>query len=132
MILFWDKNIGKVIPRVLRNLKLQGHVIRYYSEVFVGSDDQKENGDDFWLRTVGESDWIVFTQDYNYHTKPTELFAIRQYKIGCFYLWGASASRWEQMRSFARAYDRIIDAAISTPKPFIYRTTRSGQLKQLL
>ena len=52
-----------------------------------------------------------------------------------FYLWGAEASRWEKMRLFAKAYDRIIAAVaaadIAGSRPFIYRVDRRGTLKRV-
>lgn len=48
--------------------------------------------------------------------------------MGCFYLWGAEALRWEKMRCFLNAYDKILDAAANTPKPFIYRIYKPGNI----
>ena len=48
--------------------------------------------------------------------------------LGCFYLWGAQAPKWEIARCFARAYDRIIEAANNTPRPYIYWVSRTGKL----
>lgn len=100
----------------------------YYLEHFPLSDRFPEGGDDKWLPAVGNYGWIVVTQDWNLHTKQNELFALKQHKIGCFYLWGAEATKWEIMRCFARAYDHIIEAGTSTPKPFIYRVNQRGKL----
>ncbi len=65
--------------------------------------------------------------DSKYHLKPNELHALRLYNVGCFYLWGAEASRWEKMRLFARAYDRIV-AAAEYNKPFVYRVLKDSRL----
>jgi len=70
-------------------------------------------------------------QDWSLHTKQNELEAIKQYGIGCFYLWGAEAPKWEIAHCFFRAYDRIISAAELATKPFIYRVARNGRLTVL-
>ena len=53
---------------------------------------------------------------------------LKQYAIGCFYLWGAEAPAWESFRLFARAYDRIVERAQTTPRPFVYKVTKDGRL----
>ena len=52
--------------------------------------------------------------------------------MGCFYLWSAEALRWEKMRCFLRAYEDILEAAATTPRPFIYRVTEKGRLIPLI
>lgn len=130
MILFWDKNTPKTIPQALQLVKPRGIDVRYYLELFPLSDQAPEGGDDRWLQYVGQLGWIVISQDWNFHTKQNELHALKQYEIGCFYLWGAESPKWEVMRCFARAYDKIIEAAITTPRPFIYWIARNGRLRE--
>ena len=36
--------------------------------------------------------------------------------MGCFYIWGAQARRWEKMRCSLNAYERILDAIETTTK----------------
>ena len=130
MVLFWDKNLGKKIPKALKTLKL-GIDIEYYREQFPQKDKEPENGDDFWMKPIGENGWAVTTQDYELHKKKNELFALKQYSLGCFYIWGGTATRWEIMRCFAKAYDRILEADANTPKPYVYRILKNGTLKQI-
>jgi hypothetical protein len=105
MVFFFDRNIGKSIPKALKLVKLfvpavaTSHDER--AEVELHQDHfGKETPDDEWLAEVGE-----------------ELAALKQYHIACFYLWGASARSWEALRAFARGYDRIVEPARSTPRP---------------
>ena len=129
MIFFWDKNTPKTIPQALQMVKPKNVEFKYYLQLFPRSDASPEGGDDRWLQTVGESGWTVISQDYNFHNKENELFALQQYNVGCFYLWGAEATRWEILQCFARGYDRIMEAATTTAPPFIYWVTRTGLLK---
>ena len=132
MILFWDKNLPKSIPMALQLVKPTFGAdyvgVEYYLQHFPLSDRYPEGGDDRWLHEVGAWGWIVITQDWHLHTKQNELFAIKQHKIGCFYMWGARNTKWEVIRCFFRAYNRIIAAASSTQKPFIYSVTKTGLL----
>ena len=123
MILFFDRNVGVRIPRSLQVFKLPGVEIKFHQEVF-----KQEEQDDVWLAQVGSWDWVVIAQDYKFHELPNELAALKQYAIGCFYLWGAQAPAWETFRLFTRAYDRIVERARTTPRPFVYKVTKDGRL----
>ena len=102
--------------------------IEYYLQHFPLSDKYPESGDDQWLNQIGAWRWIVISQDYHFHEKEDERYALKQHNIGCFYLWGAESPKWEIMRCFARAYDKIIEAANNTPCPYIYWVSRTGKL----
>jgi hypothetical protein len=97
--------------------------VSYHQEHFARNEP-----DDKWMPVVARNQWILIGHDSQHHLKPAELYAITQYGLGCFYLWGGSDSRWEKMRCFARAYDRIIRAIETTARPFIYRVNRAGSL----
>ena len=84
--------------------------------------------DDVWLKVVGQWGWVVISQDYSFHLKAPELAAIKQYDVGCFYLWGSEAGRWETMRVFAKAYDKIMGASNTAIRPFVFDVTRRGGL----
>jgi hypothetical protein len=127
VILFWDKNTPKTIPLALRTLNIPVR-IEIYLEHWPLSDTAPEGGDDRWLSQVGTLGWTVISQDYHFHERENERHALKQYSIGCFYLWGAEARKWDIARCFARAYDNIIDKAATTPRPFIYWVSRSGKL----
>lgn len=125
MILFFDRSMGTIIPKVLVLLKFPVRV-EYHEKHF--KSDLK---DDKWLPIVGNRQWTVIGHDRKYHTMPNELVAIKQYNIGCFYLWGAEATRWEKMKVFASAFDRIVEADSNTPRPFIYDVDKMGKLKPI-
>ena len=101
--------------------------IHYHQQHF-----EMEEHDDVWLPVVGGWGWIVVGQDYNYHNVPAELYALRQYEMGCFYLWGSQAPRWDTMRVFAKAYDKIMYAAEVTPRPFVFDVLKSGALREVM
>lgn len=127
MILFFDRSIGVVVPQVLQWKSLRFPIQVHYHEQHFAINEQ----DDIWLSRIGQWGWTVIGHDSKYHKKPPELSAIKQYKVGCFYLWGAENTRWEKLKCFARAYDRIVEADVATPKPFIYRVSRTGRLRMI-
>jgi hypothetical protein len=128
MILFFDRDLGISLPEALIRLKFdkQFHELHYHQQHFEMSED-----DDVWLPQVGQWGWTVIGHDSQHHTKESELSAIKQYKIGCFYLWGSEAKRWQKMQCFARAYEKIVNAEKNTTKPFIYKVNKMGTLRQI-
>ena len=141
LTLYFDRNIGTRLPEALRLLGLR-NVFHHHSprsqlglqtvagrmKLFI--DDEP---DDSWLKFVGGKGWIVLTQDRKFHASgyENELSAIKQFSVGCFYLWGAEATTWEKMRSFSRAFDNIMGAAKGTSRPFIFDVSKSGKLQQI-
>jgi hypothetical protein len=80
---------------------------------------------------VAQRGWIMIGHDSRHHQEKSEIAAIKQHNAGCFYLWGANATRWEKMRSFLRAYPGMIEADRITPRPYIFRITETGQLSRI-
>ena len=121
MTFFFDRSIGVGIPRSLTKIKKLPFSVTCHQDYF-----DQEAFDDTWLPEVGIRDWFVIGQDYRYHAKPNELFAIKQYRVGCFYLWGSEAPQWVSLRVFAKAYDRMVSVALTIPRPFLYVVNHTG------
>jgi len=120
---FFDRSLGKGIPRALNQIKKLPVEVIFHQQRFPANAP-----DDIWLPEVGRQGWIVLGQDYRYHTRPNELFAIQQYNVGCFYLWGSNAPQWDTFRCFARAYDKIADIVVSKQRPFLYVVHANGRV----
>ena len=90
-----------------------------------------DSKDDQWMPQVGIRGWILIGHDGNHHARPAELSAIRQYQMGCFYLWGRHARTWQKMLCFLRSYEAILEAIETTPRPFIYRIAKDGRLTSI-
>ena len=121
-ILFFDRDVGTALPKALGVLEFPT-TVEYHQNHF-----RHEAGDPEWMPVVGQRGWILIGHDSRHHHRPAELAAIQQYGMGCFYLWGTQATRWEKMRCFLNAYERIIAAVVVTPRPFIFRIARTGGL----
>ena len=89
---------------------------------------KQDTPDDIWLSTIGSKGWIVFSHDRKFHNDTIATAAIKQHKIGCFYLCGASSSTWDKLIAFAKGYHRIVDLAATTERPFIYHLTETNRL----
>lgn len=122
-VLFFDRDVGTALPRALDVLRLPTQV--EYLQNHFSIDAQ----DDEWMPVIGSRGWVLIGHDRMHHRRSPERSAIQEYGMGCFYLWGAQARRWEKMRCFLNAYERILEAIETTPKPFIYRINRAGRLE---
>ena len=127
MIFFWDRNLGKSIPNVIRQLE-PPFGVEVHSEHFPETENHPEGGDDTWMSLLNQEDWFLLTKDHRIHHRKNELEAIKRYGIGCFYLWGRNSPKWDIVQCFMAAAPAIIRAAETTPRPFIYRVDRSGSL----
>ncbi len=87
--------------------------------------------DDEWLTIAGQKQWIVFSHDRKFHKIDMECLAITQHQVGCFYLWGSNAGTWEKLQCFMRAYDRMREAILTTPRPFIFDVAQNGRLRRV-
>jgi|GEM_PF-700033 len=140
LTLYFDRSLGSAFPRALQILRVQNVIHQHMSAKEAGIDDIGRRGsifqdnatDDEWLSFVGKRGWVAFTQDYKMHLEPAPLAAIREHGVKVFYLWGSDATRWEKMRVFAKAYDRIIETACSKDGPFVFRVLKDGTLKDIL
>ena len=125
-VLFFFIFVGTALPKALDILKLPTPVEHHQRHFPVDAQD------DSWMPVVGNHGWTLIGHDSRHHLEEAELSAIKQYGMGCFYLWGAEALRWEKMRCFLRAYESILDAAHRTPRPFVYRVSQKGGLTSVV
>ena len=90
-----------------------------------------EESDDSWMTSVGSLGWIIVGHDSRHHLREAELSAIRQFNMGCFYLWGTHAKSWEKLLCFLRAYPKMMDADRTTTRPYIFRISKLGVLRSV-
>ena len=121
-VLFFDRDVGTALPRALTVLALPTRV------EFLQDHFPANTQDDVWMPVVGSRGWILIGHDRMHHRRAPERSAIQDHDMGCFYIWGAQARRWEKMRCSLNAYERILDAIETTTKPFIYRVNRFSTL----
>ena len=122
MIFFFDRAIGKSIPRALRELRLPEE-IRIHDELFAIDAD-----DDVWLNDIGVKGWTVISQDVHFHSNEAEWDAVLRQNIGVFYFPGQNSPRWSTFKLLVRCYDQIVKLAAATPRPYIYQVQRNGRI----
>ena len=88
--------------------------------------------DDVWMPIVGARGWTLIGHDSQHHRRQSELSAIRDYQMGCFYLPGRNAVKWQKLRFFLNAYEKIVEVATTEARPFIYRINNRGALDRVL
>lgn len=125
MILFFDRSLGRGIPRALKRLKRFPCGVEMHDTHFPNNTD-----DDVWMPQVAQRGWTVIGQDYNHHKNESELYAIKTYGLVVFYLWGGDAPQWEQFRVLARAWDKMVRAA-EKPGPRVWRITKNARLAEV-
>lgn len=121
---YFDRNFGRRLPEALRKLELIVEFQHYKKSRF-----RPTMPDDEWLAEVGKGKRVVFSHDRKFHLLPAELSAIKQHEVGCFYLWGANDTTLGKAHLFAKACDRIVQAAATESRPFIYFVTKRRTLK---
>lgn len=126
MILFFDRSVGVTIPQALQSVTHFPDEVHWHEQHF-----PPDAADADWLPVVGAWGWTLIGHDFNWDRNELELAALRDYHIGAFYLWGAEESRWETLRCFAAAYDRISTVERQTPRPFLFRVHRRGGLTEV-
>jgi hypothetical protein len=138
--LYFDRNIGWRVPEALKLLGLnvvhhntRRSLLGLTETVKLKTLFAQNETDDKWLEYVGQQGWIAFTQDSKFHRKgfENEMSAIKQFNVGCFYIWGAEEKKWEKMKALCRGLDTMLETAAKTPKPFIFSANRIGKLKQI-
>jgi hypothetical protein len=84
--------------------------------------------DDDWLAVVGPKGWIVVGQDWKFHVRESELLAIKQHSVKCFYLPASGSTKWESFCRMIRSHSQMLEKAANEPAPFIYDLKASGRL----
>jgi hypothetical protein len=141
LTLYFDRCAGRRFPEAMAVLGLKGITNIYHQHTprhSLGLGGTRKTPlfspaepDDKWLEFVGTRGWIVFSQDRKFHAIENEIYALKQFNVGCFYLWGASATPAEKAFVFLKAHKKIIEAIRTTPKPFLYSITKNGNLKRI-
>jgi hypothetical protein len=114
---YFDRCFGKRFPEALLTMDTPFKVQYHHSRE---NNFHQEMEDDEWLAIVGAKGWYVFSHDKKWHGESPAIAAIKEHKIGCFYLWGAQVPTWDKYVCLARAYAKI-KQRLPTRKPFIYR-----------
>lgn len=92
---------------------------------------KQDTPDDVWMAAAGAKGWTVIGHDAKFHLIAAEATAVKQHGLGCFYLARAQGPMWDKCKLFMRVYDRMVDLASNTPRPFIFRVASNGRITQV-
>jgi hypothetical protein len=114
MTLFFDRNVGKTVPRALARLRVP---VEWHDKLEL----PPTTGDDEILEIVGTKGWSMITCDQRIARQENQRQAFVDHDVGCFILWGGAAeSPWYRVRMIARNWERIEELAGQTGvRPFV-------------
>lgn len=114
-----DENLSDKMARSLRDIDQE---VYHVTEVMdAGSPDTAV------LEYAGSNDYFLITKDNRIRYKPNEKAAIRKHKVGVFLLGGKNIPFFETYQQLIRNWDRILECATSTNRPFIRRVRPRGR-----
>ena len=121
---FLDNNLSQDLARALDSLGVPAEHLR---DRFAPDTE-----DHVWLEYVGENDLFLLTRDLNIRSNPRLRQAIKDYRVGAFFLGGKERTRLELARQVLSAIYGIQDHAANTQKPFAFIVRpRGGRLERL-
>jgi len=114
-----DENLSVKIARSLRSIDQDVH---HVTEVLSqGAPDTEV------LEFAGDNDYVLITKDNRIRYKPNEKAALRKHKVGVFLLGGKNVGFFETYQQLIRNWNKILECAASTERPFVRRVRRKGR-----
>src|SRR5688572_22323123 len=118
MRFFVDNNLSVQLARGMAGFgESVTHLQDHYSPDAADTD---------WLPRIGQDEWILLTRDDRVRFNPAELAALKQHRVGAFFLGGKSRSRWDIIQQVVRNWPRMNELADKTSRPFAFRVPPQG------
>ena len=118
MKFFIDNNLSEHLANGMRAF---GEEVMHLKEVFPEDAEDPE-----WLEYIGSKGLLLVTRDEKVRRRPVELHALRQHRVGAFFLGGKNLSRCDLIQQLVRNWSRMKQLASNTKRPFAFRVPRSG------
>jgi hypothetical protein len=118
MKFFFDNNLSESLVKGLREF---GEDVIHLKELF---DENTE--DILWLKHLGQERMVLITKDERIRRNPFELKALRDNKVGAFFLGGKKQGRCQIIQQIVRNWPRIKEKSINTRPPFAFRIPPIG------
>jgi predicted nuclease of predicted toxin-antitoxin system len=114
-----DENLS---VRFAESLRAIGQDIDHVTEVlYEGAPDTEV------LEFAGTNGYFLITKDNRIRYKPNEKAALRRHQVGVFLLGGKNMTFLETYQQLVRNWDRILECAEETQKPFVRRIRARGR-----
>jgi predicted nuclease of predicted toxin-antitoxin system len=115
-----DENLSVKIARSLRDIDQDVH---HVTEVlYEGAPDTEV------LEFAGRNDFFLITKDDRIRYKPNEKAALRRQRVGVFLLGGKNIGFLETYQQLIRNWDKVLECAGNTNRPFVRRIRPKGRL----
>ena len=113
-----DENLGEPLARGMKE----------FGEDVVHLRDHFPEGtsDETVLAQLGQDGWFLITRDDRIRRRPGELTALKQHRVGAFFLAGKGLGRCELIRQLVRNWHRIKGLAEQRRPPFALRIPPRG------
>ncbi len=118
MRFFVDNNLSQ---KLAKGMAAFGEDVIHLKDKF-----PEETIDTKWLKYVGEQQLVLITRDKDIRRNPAELFALREYRVGAFFLGGKNLDRWKIIQQVVRNWLRIKELAERTQPPYAFRVPPRG------
>lgn len=122
LVFFFDRTFGTRLPKALASLKPPVKIKWHQEQGFA-----MDMPDDEWMAVVGPRKWICLSQDRKWHLNDSELLAVKQHAMKCFYLPSANTDRWVTMCHIASRHEKIQELARKHNGPFVFEMKANRQ-----
>jgi len=118
MRFFIDNNLSEQLARGMAEF---GEDVVHLKKFFAADTD-----DEVWLERIGSEGWFLITRDDRVRFRPAELTALKENRVGAFFLAGKNLNRCQLIQQLVRNWPRIKEHAKRTRPPFAFRVPPSG------
>lgn len=118
MTFFLDNNLSE---HLANGMAAFGEPVVHLRSLFDPDED-----DAVWLEHLGKSGMILITRDERIRYRPNELAALREHRVGAFFLGGKNRTRCELIQQLVRNWPRIKEEAKKKRPPFAIRVPPTG------
>ncbi len=124
MTFFIDNNLSQALAKGMHGF---GEDVIHLVDKFPSTARDEE-----WLKYVGKNDMCLVTRDEKIRSRPNELAALKNHKVGAFFLGGKNLSRCTIIQQLVRNWPRMKEYSAKTPRPFAFRVPANGTTFQKL
>jgi PIN like domain len=101
------------------------NIVTSFETGLAGSTDEK------WLAAIGEKSWLALMRDQNIRRRSLERRALVAAGVGAFVCTAAEATAGEVRAAVTALLQKMVNVAVSEPRPFIFTFGLAGRLRQI-
>lgn len=116
---FIDHNLA---PGLARGMAAFGEEVTHLTDHF-----DKSAADLEWIPWIAKQGWFLISRDEDLRWKPAEKLALKQHKIGAFFMGGKELSRCRLVTQLVRNWSQVKKHSETYARPFVFRVPPSGK-----